>query len=136
MFKLCTKCRQEKKLSEFHASATVPDGFMRQCKKCHSEINRQHYLNNKDKYKDSSVKNKQKYREWFRDIKRTLSCSICGDDKPWRLDFHHPNDDKENNVSCMISDGRSKEIVLEEIAKCQVVCKNCHADIHHSEQYT
>ncbi len=54
---------------------------------------------------------------------RTHPCVDCGETDPVVLDFDHLRD-KVANVSSMLKWQWSK--VLEEIAKCEVRCANCH----------
>lgn len=44
---------------------------------------------------------------------------------PWQMDFdHRPGTQKRWNVSAMRSLG--KKLILSEVAKCDLVCANCH----------
>lgn len=56
-------------------------------------------------------------------------CEECGYDKPVpaAYDFHHHNDDKDFTIS-----GKSWgfEKLKREADKCQLLCKNCHAETH------
>jgi len=61
-------------------------------------------------------------------------CEICGYDKCIAaLDFHHINGKKkEFRISRM---GSTKwEKVLEELKKCQLLCSNCHRELHYKEE--
>jgi hypothetical protein len=56
-------------------------------------------------------------------------CERCGYSRSLRaLHFHHPNDDKEFNIS----DARGKgwEKVTDELDKCELLCGNCHMEQH------
>lgn len=132
--KICCRCKKEKPLSEFNRKSSNKDGLERYCKECHREKNRNHYVANKETYKESARKFKHQKREWYQELKQTLKCESCGEDKHWRLSFHHKDDNKEDSVSQMVIKNRSKEIILEEIEKCQVLCHNCHSDVHYYER--
>lgn len=57
-------------------------------------------------------------------------CDICGYNKnAAALEWHHPNQDKENNPGDLLRSGKIKEYKTE-IAKCILVCANCHREIH------
>lgn len=57
-------------------------------------------------------------------------CDICGYNKnAAALEWHHPNQDKENNPGDLLRSGKIKEYKIE-IAKCILVCANCHREIH------
>src|SRR5439155_16799893 len=55
-------------------------------------------------------------------------CVDCGEENIALLDFDHLRD-KTADVSSMIRDGASWELIAEEIAKCDVRCANCHARV-------
>ena len=64
-------------------------------------------------------------------IKKTLKCSICGEDRWWVLDFHHTDPNKkEKHISHLIE---SPKKLQEELKKCIVVCSNCHRDLHYKK---
>lgn len=72
----------------------------------------------------------KKYKE-FIEFKRTLSCSICGNNDFRCLDFHHKDpENKENSISNIY---HSTIKFKEELEKCDVLCANCHR-IHHYEK--
>lgn len=78
----------------------------------------------------SSVDAQRKYRESVRiEIRKAkeVPCMDCGEGYPFYvMDFdHRPDEVKLYNVNKM--PGRQGiDRVLEEIAKCDVVCSNCH----------
>lgn len=100
------------------------------CKSCHKVYKDTHYKDHKQKYIDQAHNYRDKVREWFTELKKTLKCEKCGEDRYWVLDFHHFMKDKESCVSTLINDC-SKKKILAEIKKCRVLCANCHRDIHH-----
>ena len=60
------------------------------------------------------------------EIKLASGCTDCGyNEHPAALQFDHVRGEKVNNVSYMRR--RAWELVLDEIAKCDIVCANCHA---------
>jgi hypothetical protein len=67
----------------------------------------------------------------FKALKASLSCSRCGfSGKPECLDFHHRDPEaKEFTVSAK-SRIAKMETLLVEIAKCDVLCANCHRTEH------
>lgn len=132
--KKCYKCGETKSVSLFSINPSRPDGFNSQCKECHSKYRKEHYLKNKQKYINKAALNKEKFVLWFKTLKKSLKCKVCGEDREWVLDFHHrdPNS-KDTEVSKLRNSG-SKNRVLEEINKCDVLCSNCHRDLHYKEK--
>lgn len=93
------------------------------------------YLRNKSKVRERSSQRKRGLQIWFQEYKRDLKCSKCPENHPACLDFHHKNpDEKEYEVCFMASKGSSKEQILKEIAKCDVLCANCHRKHHYDEK--
>ena len=130
--KTCSKCKEEKSLEDFNKKTSNKDGHERYCKQCHREHNRKHYTNNKQSYIDTARKWQHVKRDWWVAYKQTLSCSHCSESRHWCLDFHHTDPSlKDDTVSQMVVSNRSKGAIMVEVAKCIVVCRNCHADIHY-----
>ena len=79
--------------------------------------------------------NRQKFRTEIK-IHFGGKCSICGYDKCLdSLVFHHKErDEKEHNVGHLIHI-YSKKKAYAEAEKCQLVCANCHGEIHAAEGY-
>ena len=69
--------------------------------------------------------NKQQFKKRLSEIKEASGCTDCGVTNPIVLDFDHLKD-KKYNISRMIHDGFSWAAIKKEIAKCEVVCANCH----------
>lgn len=63
---------------------------------------------------------------------RSKGCSICGYNKCQEaLDFHHLDSSiKDIGIKDAVRQ-KGTEKLKEEIAKCIVVCANCHREIHH-----
>jgi aromatic ring-opening dioxygenase LigB subunit len=129
--KKCSQCKKEKSVEEFSWKNKKKNRRSPNCKECHAHNRKQHYENNKEKIKSQVNKRKYGYRDWFKNLKSTLSCVVCGESESCCLDFHHTDPTKkEKAVSQMTSLGLSKENILKEIDKCVVVCSNCHRKIH------
>jgi hypothetical protein len=75
--------------------------------------------------KELVVYNKQQFKKKLIEIKQLSGCVDCGITNHIVLDFDHLRD-KKYNISRMIHDGFSWAAIKKEIAKCEVVCANCH----------
>lgn len=69
------------------------------------------------------------------ELKGVNKCNICGYDKfIGSLDFHHRNGEKKKFIISDVNKVSKIEelgiILLDELDKCDVICKNCHALIH------
>ena len=63
--------------------------------------------------------------KWLLEYKLGLKCSNCSENDPRCLDFDHQGN-KFKAVSTLVSEAWSKKRVMDEIAKCKVLCANCH----------
>jgi hypothetical protein len=70
---------------------------------------------------------------WIKEQKASLTCVECGEDHIACLDFHHrdPNEKDCTLAWAAIQKGWGKKRILEEMAKCDVLCSNCHRKLHH-----
>ena len=122
----CRTCDQEKPHSEFH---TRNDGrFQNLCKTCKSAYNREWYRRNRDMHRRNVASLKRQQRdanvELMYEAKRA-PCADCGRRYPvYVMDFDHVRGVKRGNVAEMRAE--SSKRVREEMAKCDVVCANCH----------
>ena len=136
--KKCSACKKIKDLTMFGKLKSQPDGLNYCCKDCCNKSSRKRYEANKTKSREYLNKRKHKTktqtREYVKNYLLKNSCVICGQSDIRCLEFDHINPStKKYNVCKMITNGLSIESIKEEIAKCRVLCANCHA-IHTSNQ--
>lgn len=99
------------------------------------EYRRKWYYKNKERTKTNVVARKDALDAWFLEYKSRLKCKKCSECHPACLDFHHrDNAEKELNVGKAVDKGWCKERILKEIAKCDVLCSNCHRKLHWEER--
>lgn len=102
------------------------------------EAQHRYYVENKEKYKEASKRSKpgtaKRRTAWMQEVKSSLKCKICGEDRYPCLDFHHriPTE-KEFDIGPAAS-SLAKNRILKEIEKCDVLCRNCHAFLHWEEK--
>jgi hypothetical protein len=125
----CGRCGQQKPLDEFAWRRRERGQRHNYCRPCHSEYHREHYLANRRRYIAMAKKRATEVAEerirWLLEFFRANPCVDCGKSDPLVLEFDHMYGVKSFNISKGIRD-RSWEALLEEIAKCEVVCANCH----------
>ena len=62
---------------------------------------------------------------------KKVACSICEYHRyVGALEFHHVSGNKEIQPSKMFMMGWGKERIDRELAKCIVLCANCHREVH------
>lgn len=60
------------------------------------------------------------------DLKRSPCVDCSGVFQPCQMDFDHVRGDKVANVGRLVARHASYQKILEEVAKCELVCANCH----------
>jgi hypothetical protein len=119
---VCRYCRLEKPLEAFEVCRVVGEKVYRRrrCQQCK---------------RLKTNERRTALRLWLDDYKKALGCSRCGFADYRALEFHHPGRrEKDFNVADMIRSGFSRETILREIAKCIVLCSNCHQIEHYDER--
>jgi hypothetical protein len=97
---------------------------------------RKNYRENKSRYKNNQYQRRLEKAKWFYELKTTLKCCKCGQNHPACLQFHHiDSSTKMGDVTDLVRSGYKKEIILAEIAKCVVLCANCHMIEHWNERH-
>lgn len=92
---------------------------------------RRWYARHKKQEVERTQLRRERIRRWFVEYKSTLKCCDCNEDDPVCLDFHHTDPTTKVSTVCMMSvQGYSIDTILKEIAKCIVVCANCHRKRH------
>ena len=131
--KICSRCKIEKAIDEFnfrHKSANTRHAYCRECGKL---LTQSHYRRNKRQYLDKNTRSFKKRREYAREMKNR-PCADCGVSYPYYvMDFDHREEEtKEYELSR--TERMSINAVKREIAKCDVVCSNCHRERTHQRR--
>lgn len=129
--KTCTSCHQTLSVDLFSFKSKIKRQYQSRCKSCYNAYNRAYYENGESvKQKKRSVENTKSMRARYQEWKSEQSCVLCGEDAVECLDLHHLDpSEKDDTLQRIISHGSWRKIE-EEIAKCIVVCANCHRKIH------
>jgi hypothetical protein len=100
----------------------MPDGKVyrrHRCQECKTKIQK---------------KRRGAIRAWLVENKKSFHCNRCLIADHRVLVFHHKDPSKkEFEIGIRASGGMSKERILKEIKKCEVLCANCHQIDHYTE---
>lgn len=130
--KRCATCGVTKACTEFNRKRSRRDGLQEACRDCNRAASRRYYAENRERHIQTIVARTAKRR---REAKTFLAaylndhpCVDCGLRDLRVLDFdHRPDSLKRKDVMQMVKEGFGIAAIIEEIAKCDVRCRNCHA---------
>jgi 5-methylcytosine-specific restriction endonuclease McrA len=121
--KVCPRCGRRKPFSAYWKNRVMPDGVQVHCKPCMrlsiNESIRRHPETALISQRNRRDNGKMRLRVYL----LAHRCVVCGERDPDTLDFHHLKK-KRYEVSRM--KGHAWKTVLKEIAKCEILCSNCH----------
>jgi len=122
--KACTKCTCLKPINQFHKKDGAYDGRQSICKSCRNIHGRKYmckpHINKKLKKRKEEIKYRN--QRYIKEYLSMHSCK-CGVDDIRLLEFHHLKN-KKYEVHQMV--WHKLESIDKEIAKCVVLCVNCH----------
>ncbi len=135
--KTCTECKEEKSLEEFQFRNKAKGIRKMRCKDCCHVYGKKHYDNNREKYIDKAHEYNplllRRNRLFVIRYLREHPCVDCGEQDIVVLEFDHVRGEKRDAISNMVRHRLSLATLMEEIAKCEVRCANCHRKKHAKE---
>ena len=94
-----------------------------------------YYKNNRAKAKSHKKANCARNKKYVTEYRKSNKCAKCKEDRWYLLEFHHIDPStKFRNICDMADQAYAISRVEEEIAKCALVCRNCHSEFHHLER--
>ncbi|MCW4027877.1 MAG: hypothetical protein NWE76_10395, partial [Candidatus Bathyarchaeota archaeon] len=117
----CARCKKAQPSSCFNKMPSSPTGYHAWCRDCKNSYDREEMDPGRFR------KKRRKSLVWLRGLKAGIPCKDCGTlYEPSCMDYDHVKGTKFKAVTRMVLDNYSKERVLEEIEKCELVCLLCH----------
>jgi len=124
----CTRCGEVKAVEAFawrRRRKGQRDSF---CRPCRSAYGKEHYAANRQRYIDQAASVKRRLNlvrtRYVLDFFKDHPCLDCGETDPIVLEFDHLRD-KSFSIGTELT-RHAWNAILDEIAKCEVVCANCH----------
>jgi hypothetical protein len=128
MLRRCGRCGESKPLEEFAWRRRAQGQRDNYCRPCRAAYKQEHYAANRRRYIDLAQQRKRAIANeraaFLVEFFRSHPCVDCGESDPLVLEFDHLGD-KKFGIAKGLRD-RNWQKVLDEMAKCGVVCANCH----------
>lgn len=124
MTRVCSICKVEKDLeAEFYTHRLGRGGYRAHCKLCASSYKSQ----TPERVLVRVYEIRARNRQFIWDYYVAHPCVDCGEGDPVVLELDHLDKAaKVAGVSQLVHNTRSLKTIQAEIAKCEVVCANCH----------
>lgn len=129
----CSKCLKLRRLSSFYRRKTGPRAgeHYEKCIKCMRARGVMYYHSNHERQLRLAIIRRHrahKFKKSFVDKIKSKPCADCGKIyPPIVMDFDHRIDsEKIREIARMITGNWSLENIQREMAKCDIVCANCH----------
>ena len=121
----CAICGEIKPADAFHRMGT---GRQRYCKPCRRAWDADYWVRRRDFRISQQRERRQKLREWISGIKSSEPCTDCGGYFHFAaMTYDHlPGHEKRGDISDLVAGGY-RSVLVTEMAKCDLVCANCHA---------
>lgn len=127
--KECTVCHTVKEATRdnFVAVPRGKYGLSARCRECANAYSRKWASENAQWHLDDQKVRRERIGVWADSLKN-MPCADCGQTfPPVAMDWDHlPQYEKEMTVSVMVNRRLTKDRILGEIAKCELICSNCH----------
>jgi hypothetical protein len=137
VMKTCKICTQTKPLNEFYKKrSNGKNSYMHICKVCSNAKSKVNYQKNREWYIKRDAKRDKVWRNWLSSLKEGKPCQNCKQVyHPVVMDWHHRDPSlKIRGVAHFRP--TNKQAVYEEIAKCDLLCSNCHRYLTHVKDYS
>lgn len=126
MSKVCKTCKEEKEDSDYRTTFT---GHVKlHCRACEKKYNRNKYLKDREKRISrqlvTNAKRKADYQEYMTSYYLDNPCADCGTTDFRVFENDHVHGAKRWDIAAMVT--CSRESLISELAKTEVVCANCH----------
>lgn len=119
----CPKCAQDLPASSFSRAG---DGYQHWCKSCFRAYFRARGARHREQAAASRKERRRRAVERLLDVLRSTACADCGEDEILVLEFDHHLGEKEANIANLLAAAARFERLERELARCEVVCANCH----------
>ncbi len=124
----CGSCGANKPVEEFAWRRKAKGQRDNYCRPCRAVYKQAHYAKNRRRYIEAARERREatlaERVEFLVAYLREHPCVDCGEGDPVVLEFDHLRD-KAFGIGKGFRD-RNWQSVLDEMAKCEVVCANCH----------
>jgi hypothetical protein len=119
----CGKCGNDLPITSFNRHPEV--GRQHWCRDCFRLYFRERGQLHRDQARAATLRRREFVRSHVLDYLQANPCVDCGERDPVVLEFDHIGE-KSAGIANLVNEGTSLRRIRAEIARCEVVCANCH----------
>lgn len=120
--KYCQSCDRTLPLTAFNR---LRDGHQHWCRECFSIYFKERGAKHREQSGASRAQRREAARAFLRNHLDAHPCADCGETEVFVLEFDHVAE-KTSSVALLLAGAAKLSKLRDEVAKCQVVCVNCH----------
>lgn len=127
--KTCAACGESKPEEEFYFQVKTTGKRHSKCKACKSAAAKARWASGSETQSNYASKARRVARahDYIWNLFKESKCFDCGERNPIVFEFDHLDPEtKFADIAKMISSNYGLEAIKREIAKCDIVCANCH----------
>lgn len=126
-FRRCGRCHQRLPSAAF---AHYGSGYQSYCRACKKEYDAAWYRTNRAKRRAKVRADRKAHTAWLDSLKEGKPCADCGRIyPPYVMEWDHlPGTVKALVIADTRRAAHGKSRILAELAKCELVCANCHRE--------
>ena len=124
--RLCKTCNTIRGINEYSIKNREKGTYQSWCKYCQRVRSKAHYEANKKAYRSRNLRRMAEVVS-FVDIFKNQPCADCGVKYPSKvMDLHHLDGEEKEEAISIMSRKTTLPKIKRELAKCIVLCSNCH----------
>jgi hypothetical protein len=131
--KYCSHCKKEVSIDNFNKNKANSSGLQNFCRPCDNLKSKKRYLENPEEMKKQIYARRKRVvdenKKFVRSMKESVPCMDCKKSYPYYvMDFDHVRGNKDRDIAKLVQGSVSRQRLLDEIEKCEIVCSNCHRE--------
>lgn len=124
--KRCPSCSVAKPYSEYNKALSRKDGVQSICRECGRRKSKEGYVRNRPAFRERAKAQRKREMEYVASLK-SKPCMDCGGTFHFAaMDFDHRDSNEKIGTVSYMAGQINRKALDEEIAKCDLVCSNCH----------
>lgn len=129
----CSRCKKHLLRDQFNKDSSRSTGCSSYCKVCQKDYKADWEQKNRTRQNEKWNERRRRNLAELSVYKARLGCAYCPENDPICLQFHHRDPSEKKYHISDAAKVKAMETVWLEVAKCDVICANCHLKHHYGK---